>query len=33
MLGGSAAFTDDWNHFDFDVDDGVATVTFSRPAG
>jgi enoyl-CoA hydratase/carnithine racemase len=28
---GSAAFTDDWRHFDFELDDGVATVTFSRP--
>jgi enoyl-CoA hydratase/carnithine racemase len=28
---GSAAFTDAWQHFDFAVDDGVATVTFSRP--
>ncbi len=28
---GSAAFTDDWRHFDFALDDGVATVTFSRP--
>ena len=28
---GSAAFTDQWKHFDFALDDGVATVTFSRP--
>ncbi len=28
---GSAAFTDAWSHFDFALDDGVATVTFSRP--
>jgi enoyl-CoA hydratase/carnithine racemase len=28
---GSAAFTDEWKHFDFALDDGVATVTFSRP--
>src|SRR6266568_1962160 len=28
---GSAAFTDDWKHFRFSVDDGVATVTFDRP--
>jgi enoyl-CoA hydratase/carnithine racemase len=27
----SASFTNDWKHFDFDIDDGVATVTFSRP--
>jgi enoyl-CoA hydratase/carnithine racemase len=27
----SAAFTQDWRHFDLAVDDGVATVTFSRP--
>jgi enoyl-CoA hydratase/carnithine racemase len=27
----SAAFTDDWRHFGFDVKDGVATVTFGRP--
>src|SRR5262249_61973155 len=27
----SATFTNDWKHFDFDLDDGVATVTFSRP--
>jgi enoyl-CoA hydratase/carnithine racemase len=28
---GSAALTEDWKHFDFALDDGVATVTFSRP--
>jgi enoyl-CoA hydratase/carnithine racemase len=28
---GSAAFTDGWQNFDFAVEDGVATVTFSRP--
>jgi enoyl-CoA hydratase/carnithine racemase len=28
---GSAAFTDRWQNFDFAVEDGVATVTFSRP--
>jgi enoyl-CoA hydratase/carnithine racemase len=28
---GSAAFTEKWENFDFTVDDGVATVTFSRP--
>src|SRR5215207_648821 len=28
---GSAAFTDEWKHFDLALDDGVATVTFSRP--
>jgi enoyl-CoA hydratase/carnithine racemase len=27
----SAALTRDWKHFDFALDDGVATVTFSRP--
>lgn len=27
----SAPFTDDWEHFDFKVDDGVATVTLNRP--
>jgi enoyl-CoA hydratase/carnithine racemase len=27
----SAAITDDWKNFDFALDDGVATVTFSRP--
>jgi enoyl-CoA hydratase/carnithine racemase len=28
---GSAAFTENWEHFGFALDDGVATVTFSRP--
>ncbi len=28
---GSAAFTERWQNFDFALDDGVATVTFSRP--
>jgi enoyl-CoA hydratase/carnithine racemase len=27
----SAALTHDWKNFDFALDDGVATVTFSRP--
>lgn len=27
----SAPLTDHWNHFRFEVDDGVATVTFDRP--
>lgn len=27
----SPGFTDRWQHFDFDVSDGVATVTLSRP--
>jgi enoyl-CoA hydratase/carnithine racemase len=27
----SAGFTEDWKHFGFAVDDGVATVTFDRP--
>jgi enoyl-CoA hydratase/carnithine racemase len=27
----SAPFTEDWEHFDFKVDDGVATVTLNRP--
>jgi enoyl-CoA hydratase/carnithine racemase len=27
----SAAFTEQWSHFDFDVKDGVATVTLNRP--
>jgi enoyl-CoA hydratase/carnithine racemase len=27
----SAPFTDDWRHFQFEVDNGVATVTFDRP--
>ena len=28
---GSAALTESWRNFDFALDDGVATVTFSRP--
>jgi enoyl-CoA hydratase/carnithine racemase len=28
---GSAALTEDWKHFDFALDNGVATVMFSRP--
>ena len=28
---GSAAFTESWQNFDLSLDDGVATVTFSRP--
>jgi enoyl-CoA hydratase/carnithine racemase len=28
---GSAAFTEKWQNFDFVLEDGVATVTFSRP--
>ena len=27
----SPGFTDEWKHFDLDISDGVATVTFSRP--
>lgn len=27
----SPGFTDRWEHFDLDIDDGVATVTFARP--
>ena len=27
----SAPFTDNWEHFDFKVEDGVATVTLNRP--
>lgn len=27
----SAGFTGSWDHFRFDLDDGVATVTFDRP--
>jgi enoyl-CoA hydratase/carnithine racemase len=27
----SAGFTEDWQHFDLDVADGVATVTLNRP--
>ncbi len=29
---GSVPFTDGWEHFGFSLDDGVATVTFNRPA-
>jgi enoyl-CoA hydratase/carnithine racemase len=28
---GSAGFTEQWQNFDFSLEDGVATVTFSRP--
>jgi enoyl-CoA hydratase/carnithine racemase len=28
---GSAAFTEEWKYFDVALEDGVATVTFSRP--
>ena len=28
---GSAGFTEKWDHFRFEVSDGVATVTFDRP--
>jgi len=28
---GSAPFTDDWKHFGYRVEDGVAVVTFTRP--
>jgi enoyl-CoA hydratase/carnithine racemase len=28
---GSATFTEEWQNFDFGLEDGVATVTFSRP--
>ena len=28
----SAQFTEDWDHFRLDVDDGVATLVFDRPA-
>jgi enoyl-CoA hydratase/carnithine racemase len=28
---GSAPFTRDWEHFDFEVRDGVGTITFTRP--
>ena len=28
---GSVPFTDDWKHFRFSVEDGVATITFDRP--
>jgi enoyl-CoA hydratase/carnithine racemase len=27
----SAGFTERWEHFDFDISEGVATLTFSRP--
>jgi len=27
----SAKFTEEWEHFDFKVEDGVATVTLNRP--
>lgn len=27
----SAGFTETWEHFDFGVDEGVATITFNRP--
>jgi enoyl-CoA hydratase/carnithine racemase len=27
----SAPFTENWEHFDFKIDDGVATVTLNRP--
>ena len=27
----SAGFTEEWQHFDFSVEDRVATITFSRP--
>jgi enoyl-CoA hydratase/carnithine racemase len=30
-LRGSAALTSDWRHFEFDVADGVGTVTLNRP--
>lgn len=30
-LRASAAFTESWDHFSFDIDKGVATVTFDRP--
>ena len=28
---GSVPFTEDWKHFRFGVEDGVATITFARP--
>jgi enoyl-CoA hydratase/carnithine racemase len=28
---GSVPFTEDWKHFGFEVEDGVATITFDRP--
>jgi len=27
----ASGFTDDWDHFDFAVNEGVATITFDRP--
>jgi enoyl-CoA hydratase/carnithine racemase len=30
-LGGSSGFRERWEHFRFEVEDGVATVTFDRP--
>ena len=27
----SPGFTETWQHFDFAIDDGVATLTFNRP--
>lgn len=27
----SPGFTDDWQHFGFDIEEGVATITFDRP--
>ena len=27
----SAGFTEDWKHFDFGIENGIATVTFTRP--
>ncbi len=31
QLGSSAGFTEQWNHFDFEIEDAVATLTFDRP--
>ena len=28
---GTPAFTEDWKHFRFDIEDAVATITFDRP--
>ncbi|MGH2711559.1 MAG: enoyl-CoA hydratase family protein [Actinomycetota bacterium] len=28
---GSAPFNEDWKHFRFEIEDGVATITFDRP--
>jgi enoyl-CoA hydratase/carnithine racemase len=28
---GSVPFTEDWKHFRFEIEDGVATITFDRP--